>query len=388
MQLWWELPGPSGFLEEIVTAASEGLSVLIPWPPNAPSGLGEAAKDKFDAETSCRIEIFDVSTFGPEETPTIGLCQRLLGFGNLASGFNIRALVTASELEDCVIWIRGFTPSSYKRWELFLRNYIMERQKHQDFRSPVFCVQVPANSVIGIGEEFMKHTVWRNRVSRLDMTIYVGLKASTKNWTGLERHLLLAIVVELSIADPSLADNLLKAKETILYAPWELLNSYSNERLQSKTGWRFGTVQERDGETLEHSACLVARGKIYEVQRRIRRAQIAEILPVLEEIRLAFADHLAGILEVPFTLKYGAYEKRISYREDMEFGDIIHQVRGTGLPKSEWSLLNLCRRIRNQIAHGEIVPRSEVIELWEKWSAFRSHISENNVDIFSFLEFS
>jgi hypothetical protein len=83
--------------------------------------------------------------------------------------------------------------------------------------------------------------------------------------------------------------------------------------------WSRGMVDLTEGEESVHSAALALADLQGTVRRRIWSAEVGVMLPFVEERHQKILSHLAGVLKVPFTTRFG---ELISDVHDLEIGHI------------------------------------------------------------------
>ena len=152
------------------------------------------------------------------------------------------------------------------------------------------------------------------------------------------------------------------------------------ERLGRRFGYRTGhlalrsaVVAELAGTNLGFAEELsrVPLGRILQARDsprdRIWAAQVSVLFPLVERERQRLLDTYCAIWQVPHTRKDGT---RVPCLNDLEVGDMAAQARRVGLLEGELQRLNWLRRVRNALAHNEVVP----------WSTLTSPVGVQIVD--------
>jgi hypothetical protein len=88
-------------------------------------------------------------------------------------------------------------------------------------------------------------------------------------------------------------------------------------------------------------------------RERIWAAQIAVLFPLVERERQCILDTHRTLWRLPHTRNDGT---QIRCLKDLEIGDMAAQARWSGPLEVERQRLNWLRRVRNQLAHNEVVP--------------------------------
>ena len=88
-------------------------------------------------------------------------------------------------------------------------------------------------------------------------------------------------------------------------------------------------------------------------REHIWAAQVAVLFPLVERERQRLLKAHRNLWRVPHCRKNGTHVRRI---EDLEIGDMANQVWSHGLLGVDHERLNWLRRVRNHLAHNEVVP--------------------------------
>lgn len=96
-------------------------------------------------------------------------------------------------------------------------------------------------------------------------------------------------------------------------------------------------------------------------------AQVAVLFPIVESERQHLRDTHRDLWNLPYTREDG---KRIERLEELEIGDMARQVREIPALAAERERLDWLRRVRNALAHSEVVP----------WATLISHTGIQIVD--------
>ena len=86
---------------------------------------------------------------------------------------------------------------------------------------------------------------------------------------------------------------------------------------------------------------------------RIWAAQVSVLFPLVERERQRLLDVHRGLWRIPHLREDG---EEIQSREDLEIGDMAAQARQVRVLETERRHLDWLRRVRNALAHNEIVP--------------------------------
>jgi hypothetical protein len=100
-----------------------------------------------------------------------------------------------------------------------------------------------------------------------------------------------------------------------------------------------------------HSAALAALDEVAAVKLQVWRGEIAVLFPAIEEKRVALLPTLRTFLQAPIETPLG----RVETVEDLEIGQIWHQVRPSKLGAATKTIVMGLSNMRRAIAHVEPV---------------------------------
>jgi predicted kinase len=154
-----------------------------------------------------------------------------------------------------------------------------------------------------------------------------------------------------------------------LLDPLRHLEPYAAPLRGNHPTWENGLVDLWEGEPYPHTLALLAAGDTVALRRRLWRARSEATLPILGEIRYAFAlryhDRLAAVC--PFEKRF---HDRVTYITDpfaFEFWDLNAILRGAIPEEEEW-LLRQCHRLRMAAAHFDAGDAQTIADVSHAWS--------------------
>jgi len=178
----------------------------------------------------------------------------------------------------------------------------------------------------------------------------------------LHKQLAVAIVACIGGWDPHTLNHLASQPIERLLDPVPVLSEISASRgwtteLRTLTfldAWSAGIKAILDGTESVHSAALTLYGLHDEINRRLWKAEIAIMLPFVEEARRTLLSRLKGIIRLPYVTSFG---ETIINPLDLEIGHIYYQVRGNPLVDPQLQHhIELLRTIRNRLSHLDTLP--------------------------------
>ena len=136
--------------------------------------------------------------------------------------------------------------------------------------------------------------------------------------------------------------------------------------------WSTGFVDRWDGTVFLHSLCL--RGpSAARLAERVWRAHVRTVFPFLDHVRRAFAAKYDVRIRADLPLEKTFHTRVMVLREpaQLELHDLGDILRNE-LPRSEASLLAICKFLRRQMAHAEPGDSGKISlasRLWEELSS-------------------
>ncbi|MBQ8647237.1 MAG: hypothetical protein IJ484_03750, partial [Oscillospiraceae bacterium] len=107
-----------------------------------------------------------------------------------------------------------------------------------------------------------------------------------------------------------------------------------------------------------------------DAESAVRRAQIVQVFPVLEEYRMELIDRRRALLEERLGRKPQVMDsegKPVTEVQELEIAALRYIVRGSDqFSGAEAYHLDLCREVRNLLAHNEQTPFEQVRRLMEE----------------------
>ena len=356
----WDLPGPAAFMDDVLGAIREGANLILQFPEHRLSGFREAARGSIRAvgELSFRNAEAPGVAGGP-----LGVVAQALGWdGSEAFVQSANALAKSKRLAGSLCWVTGVSSADWPLWRDFLRQFAFASREHTAGSCGQFCIDlIGAMPVEAFANDPMLRCVpWRDRMSRIDGMLHLGKLWSRKGRPQPERDLRVAIATELAGYDLEFAERLADSPLTILLTPHEMLRQEAARRgwtgRMKANAWLSGRSDRWEGRSFEHPASLAADAERDEIDRRIWRAELGVIFPVLEERRIDIVRKMKHFLR-PMHTEYG-YVDRI---EDLEIGSILHQIR-TSRQGKEWEArLAHMNELRRALAHLEPVNAENLV---------------------------
>jgi hypothetical protein len=358
-RFWWQLPGPSRFVDAVEYDLRDGRSVILKLPQHQPAGLREAIGDRVRRNELWSFRTLDLTgNDSAPESPLSYLHRRYASQADSPLLPSVQSLVKSEAFRGMVIWLSGMDATCWGSWWAFLVEYEHACRSLPEPERVLFCIPLVAPlSTIDVKEQVaIASRQLRGFVDRLDMTLLLSHLFHNKRMPWLYRRLMVAIGTELATTDPQLACELAQADLRLMLDPLQLLKRLALARdwtadQAAAPDWARGMVDDLDGEPVVHSAVLAVNGGNGQINRRIWRGQVGVLFPFIEERRLDLLDELKRHLTVPFQTCFGT----ITDMRDLELGHMLYQVRGVRLPQRTARQLRCLKDCRDCLAHMEPV---------------------------------
>jgi hypothetical protein len=357
----WQLPGPRRFVDGVVADLEQGRSVVLLLPEHGPQGydLRAAVERRWTEGEHGRIEGFTVD---PGSSPLALLAERYPLPADVR--LSIQGLFESERFPGRTLWLEGMCGSAWPAWKAFLADYEHVARNQGLLMRTSFVVPLMgqiADDAPGADVGLAVHR-WDDVLDGLDLLLLAGQLLRNRGHSARLRELLASTVAQVALFDVEVADRLSAEPAERILAPLPLLEDVATERGWSRDTprcWHLGSECRVTGEPRAHSALRAINGG---VERRIWRAQVGAMFPLMEEYRQSLVQKLRRHLRVPFETDFGG---RVTDPGDLELGHVAHQVRRFSLPLAPADRAKLKEWVdaRNALAHLEAVPAEAVIAL-------------------------
>jgi hypothetical protein len=346
---WWALPGPSGFLANVVGDIRRGLNVIVTPPPSSPvtERVLEPLVRRFESLHFISLDSDDISVPISESLhERLGVQPRP---GQLASPAHL-----AEALPDRnVIFVNGLNATNAPQWLDFLCQYQHGCNGRPAHKRSVFCVAISA----ACGVEPKQDIVLSLRrfgadFHRIDGVLQMENLLPRDGRAAIDRDLVVSVGAELAGCDGTLAKAIVESGRDFLTAPIPVLRRHGES-----LGWGpadlegegliRGSEEFFDGKRRWHSSALALRNNDAALLRRIWHGQIRVLFPFIEEQRIALSNVVEPFLSLPVDTVDGRAEHAI----DLEVGQMLYHLRGRRLPPGIWDAIACLRDMRNDLAH-------------------------------------
>jgi hypothetical protein len=354
---WWQLPGPSQFLQRVAQDLSGGKNVLLALPALVPEGLrdalaGQVSRNDLLTWREVPAGLGDDSLaklverlheqFAPPEHP-----------GEVLSAATLAA---APAFPGTVVWVEGMEGRVWPVWRDFLGQYQHACNGRAEWSRGLFCLPLSGPlAAEAVPDVALTVRRWRGVVGPLDLSLDLARLMDGRPENPLHRRLRVALALELAGPDAALARELARLDLLTLIEPQETLARVAVRRGwngDGKPAWENGMVDDFDGAEWVHAAVQAQRGDTAAVRRRVWRAEVGVLYPFLEEQRLRLIPQVRPYLRLPVETSYGT----VRDASDLELGQLVYFLQGRKVPQPLWRVLTRLRDMRHELAHLRPVP--------------------------------
>jgi hypothetical protein len=345
----WSLPGPAGFIGEVIDALREGASVVVGASSTACKALALPLEDRIADEW--RI----TGPIAPSGLEPLDEIYAALDVDDDPSARRSAASLTRRIESKRVIMITGVEMPHWPAWQRFLDDYAnASRSVPAVDRSQLLVITsgVPKGRLPSRAPALIP-LIWDGVVGEADVFSYV-IQSLRRSGGRVDAHakLVARIITRLALWDFDLVDRLLGLDPRELFDPTVAVQAAASgvpALQQLGTRWEDGGSAEFDGESLQHAIALVRGGDPgSELKMRLWAAQASELLPALELCRRQLAKRMKDArLHLPVDLN----GEMIHDLLDVEIGPLLHLARRYRLPPDIVRVAEKLWHLRNKLAH-------------------------------------
>lgn len=345
----WSLPGPAGFVGEVMDALRDGASVVVGASSPACKALALPLEDRIADEWRITGPIV------PSGLEPLDEIYSALEVNDDPSVRRSAASLIRSIESKRVIMITGVEMPYWPAWQRFLDDYAnASRSVPAVDRSQVLVITsgVPKGRLPNRAPALIP-VIWDGVVGESDVFSYV-IQSLRRRGGRVDAHakLVARIITRLALWDFDLVDSLLGLDPRELFDPTGAVQAAASgvpALQQLGTRWEDGGLAEFDGESHQHAMALVRSGDPgSDLEMRLWAAQASELLPALELCRRQLA---ARMMDARLRLPVDLNGEMIHDLLDVEIGPLLHLARRHRLPTDIVRVAEKLWRLRNKLAH-------------------------------------
>ncbi len=378
-KMWWEeITGPQSLVRTLADQIQAAKSVLLfvpddlPWRQQMRLSVERVLRSTdtelliwcIDCQTDCQQFLLpdggiDVSGFLLHERADSDVRN---GYRK-SSGISVQQYMISNHvLKDRVVWVKGLDARQTKSWINFCRGYCAATQyegvfvieSYEDLRGPV-----PANMV---------KIDYLDYVSRYDALLFNNMIAAGVKAKEVWKSYLASLATMICNLDVELADSFLGSYD---YAVSDIIETVTEIAESDRFCRRFHAPHLDPA----HPFSLIRSGRQPEIDKRIWKAQLQVLYPLIEIERVSFIEKYREEIQQGLLLEYtdkndkrrriDQYGIELTDPYEAEIGTLyrMHRLRIAGeydkyiLPvmiESDRERLTLIHEMRNLLAHVSI----------------------------------
>ncbi len=370
---WWDLPGPSRFIERAASAIliGEQGTVGLALPSPAPDGLLDALSRRISGNSSAVPLRVDASP-GLRGRSPVHLLAASAGVAATAIR-SVAEFVNAPGLANAAFLVDGVSPDEWMTWGLFLRGQRSEKARRPRAMAPAVCLVVPN----GVAPDDVKAALggpgmrWMGVVSRLDSQLHAE-RATGFGGDDLLSRTAVSTITEVGGWDPSLIRALAELPPEAQLDPREALGRLPVPSGAAHPCWANRLVDHWDGQVHVHVTGLLAAGDSATLARRVWRGHVRTVFPFIDQVRRAYASRYESELRARLPIEKTYHSTVRTYADPfaLELYDVF-QLLKDALPRRERALLFDCYKLRTSMAHMEPGEPFRIVgasQLWDELS--------------------
>ena len=378
---WWRLPGPTKFLQAIISDIRSGKNVIVCLPEIADNGLVNIIHRGIKEEADLFVRRLQ---FQNDDDPYTFLVKNLLPQDDRYFEVDINNLVENEDLSRTLVIISN--PSQdLNAWSDFLQKFQHLQKKIDPIDRCLLCI--------------VHHEVYPDYLPKQDVCLgihsFIGINSEIdlefylhqifnrdSAYQDIINRLIISIAGQIVTDDPELCDILINQDLNGIIYPFSLLKELCIKRnwtthLNTKFLDKYGNPDKKlinlgllsliGGVPKLHPCCLTSPERKIELVSRIWSGQVRVLLPHLEITRHKLLSLLKDMLTIPHKKKLNGVIVEIDNLDDLEFGDIEFQLIDK-MRNKEWypekgmiELVGNLKNIRNNLSHQTPVDADIII---------------------------
>jgi hypothetical protein len=371
-RLWFQLPGPANFVEEVAQGLDGGENIVLYVPSRLSESLRDALRTRLATGTRSWRQL------DPTIRETSGILdllrQTLIDVEERESVLSVGDLVRCASFSGHVIWVQAPGDKDVEKWESFLSSYARACRACDECDRSVFCLTLcGSNTRARMPEEVaLSSRTWDGQVRGLDVWAFVRHRHNEQDLDPILNDLAAAVVAELAGHDLDLAEHLVRCRLDELLSPIPILTDYAkahnwNSGQVAHPSWTEWQVGITDYGSTVNSALLALDGNYAMIDRRIWRGQARVLFPLLEELRTWLLPRAKQLIRPPFMVLIGNRQMVIDDVDELELGQLEYHLWSTPL----YPRVHCLAEMRRHLAHVRPLPAKDVMS-----SDFRRILSE------------
>lgn len=370
-QIWWqEITGPKTFVSNVTERLLEASVIMkvpddLPWRHEMRQEIQSELREQYDYAEISIIPI-DAEEDVEENTEIDAFILERFALGDVARQYRKKSgksitqyIVQKNVLQNDVLWVKGITEKTIKPWRDFLL---------------AFNACCPKNGRIVLEIRDSIQYVKQNTIEEIDYSSYISdnnlqlfnsiLLDRMPTISEVWKRYLSALAACLCETDAEIAEYFLNEYAQQTADPIRVLEAIAQDPNYSRRGAADGS---------SHILSLVRHKCTSQIERRIWKAQLQVLFPVVEAERINLIERIKHDLTAMISVReIRQYGESIVNPYDFEWGTLFYAMKLTNineeyylksLSKAEREEIRRFRDYRNNLAHGDCCTVTQVSEI-------------------------
>lgn len=370
-QIWWqEITGPKTFVSNVTERLLEASVIVkvpddLPWRHEMRQEIQSELREQYDYAEISIIPI-DAEEDVEENTEIDAFILERFALGDVARQYRKKSgksitqyIVQKNVLQNDVLWVKGITEKMIKPWMDFLL---------------AFNACCPKNGRIVLEIRDSIQYVKQNTIEEIDYSSYISdnnlqlfnsiLLDRMPTISEVWKRYLSALAACLCETDAEIAEYFLNEYAQQTADPIRVLEAIAQDPDYSRRGAADGS---------SHILSLVRHKCTSQIERRIWKAQLQVLFPVVEAERINLIERIKHDLTAMISVReIRQYGESIVNPYDFEWGTLFYAMKLTNineeyylksLSKTEREEIRRFRDYRNNLAHGDCCTVTQVSEI-------------------------
>ncbi len=257
----------------------KGSNLVVRFPDGVPDGFDNALMDSLGNALRF-VEL--VATDSPCDDISANLVQ-----GDPVTAQSLQDLLTDDRFRGRLIRLVDIDECSWPSWQDFLGRYAHAIRGEQLLGRTLFCVPLDGSSPSDSPRPDMAltHREWDGTIDEVDLLLLASERLRSRMFSPLARQLLATLVSRVVRWDFDTAVYLLDEGERAILSPLQSLQHIAHDKgwtAETPLDWRRGTMSKSG---VAHPARAAVDEPPREIEQRIWSAQLAVLMPRIEELR-------------------------------------------------------------------------------------------------------
>ena len=367
-QIWWqEITGPKTFAAEVTEHLLDSSVIVrvpddLPWRHEMRQEIQSELRERYDYSEISLISV-DAETDIRDGTDIGEYILENFALGDVARQYRKKSgksipqyVVQKNILQNDVLWVKGLTESTVDGWLDFLLEFNACNPKSGrivlEIRDGITCAKQSA-----VPEIDYSSYISDNNLQLFNSILLDRISDVSGDW----KRYVSALAASLCETDAEISEYFIREFDGQMTEPISILEAIAEDCEYTRRGAAAGS---------KHILSLVRKGQMSLIEKRIWKAQLQVLFPLVEAKRIAMIegikDELEALLDMREIKQFG---EPIENPYDFEWGTLFYAMKLTNLAdeyylksltRSDREIIRRFRDYRNNLAHGECCKADEV----------------------------